>query len=186
MLKRSGSGDRRRRLCRLAAWCRSCWRPATRSRVLDLYLYGDDLFADLRGPNLTEVKGDLRDAAAVKRAVTGCDAVIHLACISNDPSLRARSRARQVDQLRLLPAAGARRQGRRRQALHLRLVVERLRHQGRAERHRGAAARAADRLFEVQGDVRGGAGAGARARLHHASPCARRPCAATRRACGST
>ena len=27
-------------------WCRSCWRPATKSTVLDLYLYGDDV----RGP----------------------------------------------------------------------------------------------------------------------------------------
>ncbi len=54
--------------------------------VLDLYLYGEDLFKDLRGPNLAEIKGDLRDAAAVRRAVKGCDAVIHLACISNDPS----------------------------------------------------------------------------------------------------
>jgi nucleoside-diphosphate-sugar epimerase len=54
--------------------------------VLDLYLYGEDLFKDLRGPNLTEIKGDLRDASAVKRAVKDCTAVIHLACISNDPS----------------------------------------------------------------------------------------------------
>jgi nucleoside-diphosphate-sugar epimerase len=55
--------------------------------VLDLYLYGAGLFGDLRGhPGLTEVSGDLRDPAAVARAVAGCDAVIHLACISNDPS----------------------------------------------------------------------------------------------------
>ena len=55
--------------------------------VLDLYMYGDDIFADLRGnPNLREVKGDLRDPKAVERALKGCDAVIHLACISNDPS----------------------------------------------------------------------------------------------------
>jgi nucleoside-diphosphate-sugar epimerase len=55
--------------------------------VLDLYMYGDDIFADLRGnPNLREVKGDLRDPKAVDRALKGCDAVIHLACISNDPS----------------------------------------------------------------------------------------------------
>ncbi len=54
--------------------------------VLDLYLYGD-VFAPLRpNPALTEVKGDLRDPATVARALTGCDAVIHLACISNDPS----------------------------------------------------------------------------------------------------
>jgi nucleoside-diphosphate-sugar epimerase len=55
--------------------------------VLDLYLYGDDLFADLRGnPGLREVKGDLRNPPDVERAMAGCDAVIHLACISNDPS----------------------------------------------------------------------------------------------------
>jgi nucleoside-diphosphate-sugar epimerase len=54
--------------------------------VLDLYMYGD-VFADLKGnPNLTEVKGDMRDPAVVAQAVAGCDAVIHLACISNDPS----------------------------------------------------------------------------------------------------
>jgi nucleoside-diphosphate-sugar epimerase len=54
--------------------------------VLDLYLYGD-VFADRKSdPRLTEVKGDLRNAADVARAVAGCDAVIHLACISNDPS----------------------------------------------------------------------------------------------------
>ena len=58
-----------------------------RVTVLDLYLFGEDLFAAHRNnPNLIEVKGDLRDRSAVKRALTGCDAVIHLACISNDPS----------------------------------------------------------------------------------------------------
>jgi nucleoside-diphosphate-sugar epimerase len=55
--------------------------------VLDLYLYGDDLFGDFRGnPRLREVRGDLRDPGSVARALEGCDAVIHLACISNDPS----------------------------------------------------------------------------------------------------
>ncbi len=54
--------------------------------VLDLYLYGEDLFADLRGSNLREVKGDIRDIKVVEDALTGCDCVIHLACISNDPS----------------------------------------------------------------------------------------------------
>lgn len=54
--------------------------------VLDLYLYGD-VFADLKSnPRLTEVKGDLRNPSDVRSAVSGCDAVIHLACISNDPS----------------------------------------------------------------------------------------------------
>jgi len=55
--------------------------------VLDLYLYGDDLFAELRdNENLIEIKGDLRDSTAVAKALEGCNAVIHLACISNDPS----------------------------------------------------------------------------------------------------
>lgn len=58
-----------------------------RVTVLDLYLYGEDLFCDYREKrNLIEVKGDLRDPATVQRALKGCDAVIHLACISNDPS----------------------------------------------------------------------------------------------------
>ena len=55
--------------------------------VLDLYIYGDDVLAGSRAhPGLREVKGDIRDPAAVARALEGCDAVIHLACISNDPS----------------------------------------------------------------------------------------------------
>jgi len=54
--------------------------------VLDLYIYGD-VFSDLKGnPKLIEVKGDLRNREDVARAVAGCDAAIHLACISNDPS----------------------------------------------------------------------------------------------------
>ena len=54
--------------------------------VLDLYIYGA-VFADLASnPKLTEVKGDLRNPSDVQRALSGCDAVIHLACISNDPS----------------------------------------------------------------------------------------------------
>jgi nucleoside-diphosphate-sugar epimerase len=55
--------------------------------VLDLFIYGDDVLAHVRGrPGLREIKGDIRDPLAVKRALEGCDAVIHLACISNDPS----------------------------------------------------------------------------------------------------
>jgi nucleoside-diphosphate-sugar epimerase len=58
-----------------------------RVRVLDLYLYGKDVLSECRSsPLLEEIEGDLRDAALVRQAVTGCDSVIHLACISNDPS----------------------------------------------------------------------------------------------------
>lgn len=53
--------------------------------VLDLYIYGD-VFAGLNDSRLTQVKGDLRNSGDVRKALAGCDAVIHLACISNDPS----------------------------------------------------------------------------------------------------
>jgi nucleoside-diphosphate-sugar epimerase len=55
--------------------------------VLDLYLYGDDVFNEIKeNPNLTQIKADIRDLSAVEKALKCCDAVIHLACISNDPS----------------------------------------------------------------------------------------------------
>src|SRR5437879_6246980 len=54
--------------------------------VLDLYIYGDVLAAYSDHPKLREIKGDLRNPDDVARAAAGCDAVIHLACISNDPS----------------------------------------------------------------------------------------------------
>ena len=53
--------------------------------VFDIQYFGDD-FLPKSNPKLTSVKGDLRDTAAFAEAVKGCDAVIHLACISNDPS----------------------------------------------------------------------------------------------------
>lgn len=56
-------------------------------KVIDLYLYGDDVLADVRdNPGLTEVKGDIRDIELLEKIIPGTDAVIHLACISNDPS----------------------------------------------------------------------------------------------------
>ena len=55
--------------------------------VLDLYLYGDHVFDAYRdNPRLRQVKGDIRDPEAVADALKGCDCVLHLACISNDPS----------------------------------------------------------------------------------------------------
>jgi nucleoside-diphosphate-sugar epimerase len=56
-------------------------------KVLDLYLYGEHVLDQVAGhPNLEQVKGDIRDRALLERIMPGCDAVIHLACISNDPS----------------------------------------------------------------------------------------------------
>lgn len=57
-----------------------------RVSVLDLYMYGDTLAQVALDPELRQVKGDIRDPAAVGAALDGCDSVIHLACISNDPS----------------------------------------------------------------------------------------------------
>jgi len=58
-----------------------------RVKVLDLYLYGDDVLDAVKGnPRLEEIKGDIRDVVLLRRVIPGCDAVIHLACISNDPS----------------------------------------------------------------------------------------------------
>jgi len=55
--------------------------------VLDLFIYGDQVFNGAsQHPNLRCLKGDMRDLSLVRQALVGCDAVIHLACISNDPS----------------------------------------------------------------------------------------------------
>ena len=56
-------------------------------RVLDTYWFGTDVLAAVKGnPHLTEIRGDMRDRVVLERALKGCTAVIHLACISNDPS----------------------------------------------------------------------------------------------------
>ena len=56
-------------------------------KVLDLYIYGEDVLAPVKeNPNLKEVRGDIRDRSLLEREVPGTDAIIHLACISNDPS----------------------------------------------------------------------------------------------------
>ena len=58
-----------------------------RVTVFDWYLYGEHVLDSVRAhPGLRQVKGDLRNRALVERSIAGCDAVIHLACISNDPS----------------------------------------------------------------------------------------------------
>lgn len=55
--------------------------------VFDLFIYGENVLDAVKAnTGLKLVKGDVRDAAAVEVAMKGCDAVIHLACISNDPS----------------------------------------------------------------------------------------------------
>lgn len=56
-------------------------------RVLDLFMYGEAAFPSVQdNPKLMCIKGDIRDVTLLDRAIQGVDAVIHLACISNDPS----------------------------------------------------------------------------------------------------
>lgn len=58
-----------------------------RVKVLDLYAFGDDVLSSVQDdPNLEQIKGDMRDVSLLEKSLPGCDAVIHLACISNDPS----------------------------------------------------------------------------------------------------
>ena len=52
--------------------------------VLDLMIYGGDVLPV--HPNLKVIKGDIRDQELLKSSIPGHDVVIHLACISNDPS----------------------------------------------------------------------------------------------------
>lgn len=54
-----------------------------RITVFDLMLYGDTLKKD---KNLNIIKGDIRNTELLKEAIKGNEIVIHLACISNDPS----------------------------------------------------------------------------------------------------
>ena len=51
--------------------------------VFDLFIYGETL---KKHKNLKIIKGDLRDNILLKKSLEGQDQVIHLACISNDPS----------------------------------------------------------------------------------------------------
>ena len=52
--------------------------------VYDLFIYGENVFKSK--DNLNCVKGDIRDQELLTQSIAGHDIVIHLACISNDPS----------------------------------------------------------------------------------------------------
>lgn len=55
-------------------------------RVLDTFWYGSKHLEKLNHPKLELFQADMRDSSRVKEALEGIDEVIHLACISNDPS----------------------------------------------------------------------------------------------------
>ena len=52
--------------------------------VIDLMIYGEEVIR--KHPNLTMIKGDIRDQILLNKIIPGHEALIHLACISNDPS----------------------------------------------------------------------------------------------------
>ena len=52
--------------------------------VLDLMIYGENVLPNSK--NLKIVKGDIRNIELLKKIIPGHDSLIHLACISNDPS----------------------------------------------------------------------------------------------------
>ena len=52
--------------------------------VLDLMIYGREVLNDHK--NLKVVEGDIRDQKLLRKLIPGHESLIHLACISNDPS----------------------------------------------------------------------------------------------------
>lgn len=63
-------------------------RNGYKVKVYDLFIYGEHVFDAVKDdPNLTLIKGDVRDIKKLDSAIKGSDAIIHLACISNDPSV---------------------------------------------------------------------------------------------------
>ncbi len=56
-----------------------------RVTVYDIMYFGDH-FLPKDHPNLTVIQGDIRDTATLAKALEGVDAVVNMACISNDAS----------------------------------------------------------------------------------------------------
>ena len=52
--------------------------------IYDLFIYGEDVIE--KHPNLSIIKGDIRNLNLLEKSLRGFDYIIHLACISNDPS----------------------------------------------------------------------------------------------------
>ena len=67
-----------------ASSCPNFWPPGYAVVVYDLMLFGTDGLP--KHPNLEVIDGDLRDITKFTSALRGVHSVIHLACISNDPS----------------------------------------------------------------------------------------------------
>ena len=56
-------------------------------KVYDTFWYGKNFYDAMEGDHKLElIHGDIRDKEKLKESLSGCTDVIHLACISNDPS----------------------------------------------------------------------------------------------------
>lgn len=56
-------------------------------KVYDTFWYGKDIFSEHKSnPKLELFEADIRDSDKLSNSIKGCTDVIHLACISNDPS----------------------------------------------------------------------------------------------------
>src|SRR6185436_11414602 len=56
-------------------------------KVVDVFWYGHDVFEEANHhPHLECIELDIRDRTRLRQVLHGVDVVIHLACISNDPS----------------------------------------------------------------------------------------------------
>ena len=67
-----------------AALVPSLLKEGYKVTVLDLMIYGEKVLK--KHPNLKIIKGDIRNKKLLNKTIKDNDAVIHLACISNDPS----------------------------------------------------------------------------------------------------
>ena len=67
--------------CALADYLSSIGFDVT---VYDIFIYGKNVFKNLNNLNLIE--GDIRNQDLLNKSLKNQDVVIHLACISNDPS----------------------------------------------------------------------------------------------------
>lgn len=64
-----------------------------RVKVIDWYIFRPNVFDAWRSdPALQQIKGDIRDLELLRQSLQGVDAVIHLACIANDPSFELNPR----------------------------------------------------------------------------------------------
>ncbi len=62
-------------------------RAGYRVKVYDLFIYGKEVFDRVKDdPSLSLIEGDVRDLDLLEKELEGVEAIIHLACISNDPS----------------------------------------------------------------------------------------------------